>query len=107
DGSTLVVQDYNNSTIYGEVESYVYSIASGTFTSLGFFPGGTNQQTCATAINYDGTIVTGYYTLDNGDSHGFLWKAASGMTDIGIPASALGASFIYLKPACISDDGTT
>ena len=107
DGSTLVVQDYNNSPIYGKVESYVYSIASGTFTSLGVFPGVTNQQTYATAINKDGTIVAGYYTLDNGDSHGFLWKAASGMTDIGIPASALGASFIYEKPACISDDGTT
>ncbi len=107
DGSTLVVQDYNNAVIYGEVESYVYSIASGTFTSLGFFPGTTNQQTYATAISKDGTIVAGYYTLDNGDKHGFLWKAASGMTDIGIPASAVGASFIYLQPACISDDGTT
>ena len=107
DGSTLVVQDFNNSTIYGEVESYVYSIASKTYTSLGFFPGTSNQQTYATAINNDGTTVAGYYTLDNGDSNGFLWKVASGMTDIGIPASALGASFIYLKPACISDDGRT
>ena len=58
DGSTLVVQDFNNSIIYGKVESYVYSIASGTFTSLGFFPGTTNQQTYATAINKDGTIVS-------------------------------------------------
>ena len=107
DGSTLVVQDYNNVPIYGKVESYVYSIASGTFTSLGVFPGVTNQQTYATAINKDGTIVAGYYMLNNGDSHGFLWKAASGMTDIGIPVSALGASFIYLKPTCMSDDGTT
>ena len=107
DGSTLVVQDYNNVPIYGKVESYVYRIVSGTFTSLGVFPGTTNAQTYATAISKDGTIVAGYYTLNNGDSHGFLWNAASGMTDIGIPASALGASFIYLKPACISDDGTT
>jgi len=106
DGSTLVVQDYNNNPSYGKVESYVYSIASGTFTSLEVFPGVTNQQTYATAINNDGTIVAGYYVLDNGDSHGFLWKAASGMTDIGIPASALGASFVYLRPTCISDDGT-
>jgi probable HAF family extracellular repeat protein len=107
DGSTLVVQDYNNSPIYGRVESYVYGIASGTFTSLGFFPGTTNQQTYATAINKDGTIVAGYYPLDNGDRHGFLWKAAGGMTDIGIPAGAAGAGFVYLQPSCISDDGTT
>ncbi len=107
DGSTLVVQDFNNSVIYGGVESYVYGIASGTFTSLGFFPGTTNQQTTATAISKDGTIVTGYYKLDNGDSHGFLWTAAGGMTDLGIPASAVGANFTYLQPNCISDDGTT
>jgi probable HAF family extracellular repeat protein len=107
DGSTLVVQDNNNSVIYGKVESYVYSIASGTFTSLGFFPGTTNEQTYATALSKDGTIVSGYYQLNNGDKHGFLWKAASGMTDIGVPASAAGASFTYLQPNCISDDGTT
>jgi len=93
DGSTLVVQDFNNAIIYGGVESYVYHIASGTFTSLGFFPGTTNRQTYATAISKDGTIVAGYYQLNNGDKHGFLWNAASGMTDIGVPASAVGASF--------------
>ena len=107
DGSTLVVQDYNNSVNYGEVESYVYNIASGTFTSLGFFPGITSQQTYATAINRDGTIVTGHYQLDNGDIHGFLWTAGGGMTDLGIPPGAVGASFVYLQPDCISDDGTT
>jgi probable HAF family extracellular repeat protein len=107
DGSTLVVQDDNNAIIYGGVESYVYRIASGTFTSLGFFPGTTNQQTHATAISKDGTIVAGYYALNDGEKHGFLWKAASGMTDIGIPASVAGASFVYLQPNCISDDGTT
>jgi probable HAF family extracellular repeat protein len=107
DGSALVVQDNNNAVIYGGVESYVYNIATGTFTSLGIFPGTTNQQTYATAISKDGKIVAGYYKLDNGDSHGFLWNAASGMTDIGIPASAVGANSIYLKPTCISDDGTT
>lgn len=107
DGSTLVVQDFNNSVIYGEVESYVYNIATGTFTSLGFFPGTTNQQTYATATSKDGTTVAGYYQLDNGDKHGFLWKVARGMTDIGVPASAVGASFTYLQPNCISDDGTT
>jgi len=106
DGGTLVVQDYSNVPTYGKVESYVYGIASGTFTSLGFLESAT-QQTYATAISNDGTIVTGYCVLDNGDYHGFLWKAASGMTDIGVPASALGASFIYEKPNCISDDGTT
>jgi len=107
DGSTLVVQDDNSSILYGKVESYVYRIASGTFTSLGVFPGVTNQQTYATAISSNGMIVTGFYTLDNGDSHGFLWQAASGMTDIGIPDSALGASYVYLKPTCMSDDGAT
>jgi probable HAF family extracellular repeat protein len=67
----------------------------------------TNQQTCATAISKDGTIVAGYYTLDNGDRHGFLWTTAGGMTDFGIPGSAGGASFAYLQPGCIRDDGRT
>ena len=101
DGTTLIVQDQAGS----QTESYVFNIASGTFTSLGFFPGNTNQQTYATAINKDGTIVAGYYNLDDGDIHGFLWNATNGLTDMGIPAGYPNTH--YLEPTCISDDGTT
>ena len=101
DGTTLIVQDQ----VGGKIESYVFDIASGTFNSLGFFPGGTNQQTYATAINKDGTIVTGHYNLDDGTSHGFMWNATNGLTDMGIPASH--PNTYYLEPTCISDDGAT
>jgi probable HAF family extracellular repeat protein len=100
DGTTLIVQDQSSSVI----ESYVFKIASRTFTSLGFM-GGTNQQTYATAINNDGTIVAGYYNLDDGDIHGFIWDAANGLRDIGFPASYPNTH--YLEPTCISDDGAT
>jgi probable HAF family extracellular repeat protein len=100
DGRTLIVQDQKG----GKTESYVFNLAGGTFTSLGFL-GGTNQQTYATAINNDGTIVAGYYSLDDGDIHGFMWNATKGMTDMGIPASHPNTH--YLEPTCISDDGTT
>ncbi len=100
DGSTLIVQDQVGS----KTESYVFEIAGGTFTSLGFFPGGTNQQTYATAINKDGTIVTGHYNLDDGTIHGFLWNASNGLMDMGIPDSH--PNTYYLEPTCISDDGT-
>ena len=69
------------------------------------FLGGTNQQTYATAINSDGTVVAGYYNLDNGNSHGFMWNATNGLTDMGIPANH--PNTYYLEPTCISDDGTT
>jgi probable HAF family extracellular repeat protein len=101
DGTTLIVQDQTGS----KTESYVFKIASGTFTSLGFFPGPTNQQTYATAINKDGTIVTGYYNLDDGTVHGFMWNAATGLTDMGIPAGH--PNTYYLEPTCINDDGST
>jgi probable HAF family extracellular repeat protein len=100
DGRTLIVQDQNGS----KTESYVFKIAGGTFTSLGFL-GGANQQTYATAINNNGTIVAGYYNLDNGNTHGFIWNATNGMTDMGIPAGH--PNTYYLEPTCISDDGTT
>ena len=100
DGTTLIVQDQNGSV----TESYVFNIASGTFTSLGF-PGGASQQTYATAINKDGSIVTGYCNLDDGTIHGFMWSATGGLTDLGIPASH--PNTYYLEPTCISDDGTT
>jgi probable HAF family extracellular repeat protein len=100
DGTTLIVQDQNAS----KTESYVFKIASGTFTSLGFL-GGTNQQTYATAINKDGSIVTGYYNLDDGTIHGFMWNATNGVTDLGIPTNH--PNTYYLEPTCISDDGAT
>jgi len=83
DGTTLIVQDQTSN----KTESYVFKIAGGTFTSLGFLGGGTNQQTYATAINNDGTIVVGYYNLDNGNSHGFFWDATNGLRDLGIPTN--------------------
>jgi probable HAF family extracellular repeat protein len=101
DGTTLIVQDQTST----KTESYVFKIASGTFTSLGFLGGGTNQQTYATAINNNGTIVAGYYNLDDGDIHGFMWDATNGLRDMGIPDSHPNTH--YLEPTCISDDGTT
>jgi len=100
DGSTLIVQDQASN----KVASYVFNISSGTFTTLGFMAG-TTQQTYATAISNDGVVVTGYYTLDNGQSRGFVWNASNGLTDLGIPASH--PDTYYLQPTCISDDGTT
>lgn len=100
DGTTIIVQDQTTN----KTESYVFRISSRTFTSLGFL-GGTNQQTCATAISLDGTIVAGYYNLDDGDIHGFMWNATNGMTGMGIPAAYPNTH--YLEPTCISDDGTT
>jgi probable HAF family extracellular repeat protein len=100
DGGTLIVQDQKGS----KTESYIFKIASGTFTSLGFL-GGTNQQTYATAINKDGSIVTGYYNLDDGTSRGFRWNATNGLTNLGIPTNH--PNTYYLEPTCISDDGAT
>ena len=100
DGTTLIVQDQSPN----KTESYVFKIAGGTFASLGFL-GGTNQQTYATALNNDGTIVAGYYNLDNGDIHGFIWDATHGARDTGIPAGHPNTH--YLEPTCISDDGST
>jgi probable HAF family extracellular repeat protein len=101
DGTTLIVQDQASN----KTESYLFKIASKTFTSLGFLGGGTNQQTYATAINNDGTIVAGYCNLDNGDIHGFIWDATNGLRDVGFPATYPNTH--YLEPSCISDDGTT
>ena len=100
DGTTLIAQDQTSN----KTESYVFKIAGGTFTSLGFL-GGSNQQTYATAVNRDGAIVAGHYNLDNGDIHGFMWDATNGLRDMGIPASHPNTH--YLEPTCISDDGTT
>lgn len=101
DGSTLLVQD---GTVYSAtVETYLYNIASGTFTSLGFL-GGTNHQTYATAINSNGTIVAGYSALDNGNINGFIWTS-NRVTVLAIPASH--PNTFYLEPTCMSDDGAT
>ena len=101
DGTTLLVQD---GTVYSAtVETFVYTIASGTFTSLGFL-GGTNHQTYATAINSDGTVVAGYRLLDNGNINGFIWTS-NGVTVLAIPANHPNTA--YLEPTCMSDDGTT
>ena len=101
DGTTLLVQD---GTVYSaRVETFVYNIASGTFTSLGFL-GGTNLQTYATAINGNGTIVAGYSSLDNGNNNGFIWSS-NRVTVLATPADH--PNTFYLEPTCMSDDGTT
>ncbi|SPE55058.1 exported hypothetical protein [Verrucomicrobia bacterium] len=102
DGTTLLVQD---GTPYSStVETYVYNIASGTFTSLGFL-GSTNHQTYAAAINGDGTAVAGYSSLDNGNINGFIWNASNGVAVLAIPTNH--PNTVYLEPTCMSDDGTT
>jgi probable HAF family extracellular repeat protein len=100
DGSTLLVQDKTSA----RTETYLYKIATGAFTSLGFL-GSATQQTSASAISNDGSVVAGYSTLDNGNIDGFTWNATNGMRDLGIPAAH--PNTVYLEPTCISDDGTT
>jgi len=101
DGTTLLVQD---GTVYSAaVETYVFNIASGTFTSLGFL-GGTNHQTYATAINNNGSVVAGYSLLDNGNVNGFIWTS-NNVTVLGVPTNH--PNTFYLEPTCMSDDGAT
>jgi len=102
DGTTLLVQD--GTPYSATVETFVYKIAGGTFTSLGFL-GGTNHQTYATAINSNGTVVAGYSSLDNGNINGFIWNASNGVAVLAIPTNH--PNTFYLEPACMSDDGTT
>jgi len=102
DGTTLLVQD---GTAYSaRVETFVYHIASGSFTSLGFL-GSTNDQTFATAINSNGTVVAGYSARDNGNINGFIWNASNGVVVLAIPTNH--PNTFYLEPTCMSDDGTT
>ena len=102
DGTTLLVQD---GTVYSaRVETFVYNIASGAFTSLGFL-GGTNHQTYATAINGNGTVVAGYSALDNGNINGFIWTVSNSVAVLAIPTNH--PNTVYLEPTCMSDDGTS
>jgi len=100
DGSTLLVQDKSSA----KVETYVFKIATGRFTSLGFL-GGTTRQTYAVAINNNGSVVAGYGTRNNGNIDGFIWEASKGLKKLGIPAAH--PKTVYLEPTCISDDGST
>ncbi len=102
DGTTLLVQD--GTPYSATVETYVYNIASGTFTSLGFL-GSTDHQTYATAINSNGTVVAGYSSLDNGKINAFIWNASNAVTVLAIPTNH--PNTVYLEPTCMSDDGTT
>ena len=102
DGTTLLVQD--GTPYSATVETFVYKIAGGTFTSLGF-QGSTNHQTYATAINGNGSVVAGYSTLDNGHINGFIWTASNGVSVLSIPTNH--PNTFYLEPVCMSDDGTT
>jgi hypothetical protein len=101
DGTSLLVQD---GTAYSAtVETYVYNITSGKFTSLGFL-GGTNHQTYASAINSNGTVVAAYSLLDNGNINGFVWTS-NGVTVLANPTNH--PNTFYLEPTCLSDDGAT
>jgi len=102
DGTTLLVED---GTVYSAtVETFVYNIAGGTFTSLGFL-GTTNHHTYATAINRNGTVVAGFSSLDNGNNRGFIWNASNGVAVLAIPTNH--PNTYALEPTCLSDDGTT
>ena len=102
DGTILLVQD--GTPYSATVETFVYNIASETFTSLGFL-GSSTLQTYATAINSNGTLVAGYSSLDDGNISGFIWNASNGVTVLGIPTNH--PNTVYLEPVCMSDDGTT
>ena len=102
DGTTLLVQD--GTPYSATVETFVYNIASGSFTSLGFL-GSNNHQTYATAINGNGTVVAGYGSLDNGNINGFIWSASKGVAVLAIPTNH--PNTFSLEPTCMSDDGTT
>jgi hypothetical protein len=102
DGSTLLIEDTTSS----HVESYVYKIASGAFTPLGYF-GATTRQTYATCLSNNGAIVAGYSYLDNNNIDGFIWTASTGMKDIGLPPGYTSSdTFYYVEPVCMSDDGS-
>ncbi len=102
DGSTLLVED----TTSAHVESYVYNIASGSFTPLGYF-GSATKQTYATTLSNNGSIVAGYSNLDNYNVDGFIWTASTGMKDIGLPPGYTSSDpFYYVEPVCMSDDGS-
>jgi hypothetical protein len=100
DGSTLLVEDTTGSNP-SKVETYVYKIATQTFTSVGYL-GTATQQTYGAALNYDGSIAAGYSNLDNGDNDGFRWTEKSGLQDLGVPQQGT----FYVEPTCMSDDGT-
>lgn len=101
DGTALLVQD--GTPYSATVETFVYTIASGMFTSLGFL-GGTNHQTYATAINRNGTVVAGYSLQDDGHQYGFIWNATNGVTVLATPTNH--PNTYSLQPVCLSDDGT-
>jgi hypothetical protein len=101
DGTTLLVQD--GDPYSATIETFVYNIAGGTFTSLGFL-GSANHQTYATAINGNGTVVAGYSLLDDWTETGFIWTS-NGVTVLNIPTNH--PNTFYLEPTCMSDDGTT
>lgn len=97
DGTTLLVQDSKAT----QVETYVFAIATQTFISIGYL-GTTTKQTYGTALSYNGAIAIGYSNLDNAKTDGYVWTAAAGLKDIGIPHPAT----YYLEPTCMSDDGS-
>jgi hypothetical protein len=100
DGSTLLVEDTTGSSP-SKVETYVYKVATQTFTSVGYL-GTATQQTYGAALNYDGSVAAGYSNLDNGDNDGFRWTGKSGLQDLGVPQPGT----FYVEPTCMSDDGT-
>ena len=100
DGTALLVED-TTGTNAAKVQTFVYDIATQTFTAGGYL-GSTVQQTYGTALNYDGSVAIGYSNLDNSKTHGFIWTKGSGLKDMGVPHRKT----YYVEPTCISDDGT-
>jgi probable HAF family extracellular repeat protein len=56
--------------------------ADGTFTDLGFLPGG--NSSFATAINSSGAIAGASRTSMSGDYQGFVWTSGGGMVGLGV-----------------------
>ena len=100
DGSTLLVEDTTGSNP-SKVEAYLFKISTQKFTSLGYL-GSATQQSYGTALSYDGSVATGYSSLDNNTNRGFLWTAASGLKNLG----TFHPGTYYVEPTCISDDGS-
>jgi probable HAF family extracellular repeat protein len=83
DGSAVVGFSYSANG----VEAFRWTTASGTMTPLGDLPGGAyNSQ--AHVVSADGNVVAGHSSIVNFDEEPFRWTAASGITGLGLPATA-------------------
>jgi len=91
--SNTIIGNYSN----GGVGFAFVRNADGTFDLL-YAPGNFNSI-YATAVN-DAGVVTGYYTDDPGNKHGFSWSAAGGYLLFDVPGGA------QTTPSAINGSGT-